>query len=218
MGIGRTSLPGGRILMNVEADDGEPRPAILNLDTGEVSVLEIVSPFAIYLASGHLLYMRMDGTMMAVPFDAKSGTVAGAEVAVISGTSIVGNWDPAVAVSDSGVLAYSTGPVPGSTLWTSARLVRIADGTVTALPFDAEYVRSMTVSNDGSLVTTTTADGSMWIYDLKRQTRTRLPEGGVRYRAFLRRGAPTTAASPSSPRWWAITSTCSRWMASRIRR
>ncbi len=60
--------------------------------------------------------------------------------------------------------------------------MRIAGGTVTALPFDAEYVRSMTVSNGGSLVTTTTADGSMWIHDLKRQTRTRLPEGGVRYR------------------------------------
>ena len=46
-------------------------------------MLEIVSPFATYLASGHLLYMRVDGTMMAVPFDAKSGSVTGAEVAVI---------------------------------------------------------------------------------------------------------------------------------------
>ena len=69
-----------------------------------------------------------------------------------------------------------------SLLWTSARLVRIADGTVTVLPFDAEDVRSMKVSNDGNLVTTTTADGSLWIYDSRRQTRTSLPEGAVRSR------------------------------------
>ena len=99
-------------------------------------MLEIVSPFSTYVASEHLLYMRMDGTMMAVPFDASSGTLTGAEVAVISGTSVVGNWEPAVAVSDSGVLAYSTGPVTGSS-WTSSRLVRIANGSASPLPFDA---------------------------------------------------------------------------------
>ena len=112
-GTGRTLLPGGRIPVNVEADDGEPRPAIVNLDNGDISVLEIVSPYHLHrkrTSSLHADGRNDDGG----PVDVKSGTVAGAEVAVISGTSVVGNWEPAVAVSDSGVLAYSTGPVTGS--------------------------------------------------------------------------------------------------------
>ena len=174
-------LPDGRILIQVETDDGDGRPGILNVDTGEITVIDIVLANVRYLASGHLLYMKMNGTMMAVPFDAASGRVTGAEVAVLNGTSIAGNWDPAIAVSDSGVLAYSIGPLTGSR-WVSSRLVRIADKTVTELPFDADYFRSVKPSTDGNLLAIGTQDGSTWIYDLRRQTRTRLPEADVRYR------------------------------------
>ena len=174
-------LPDGRILMQVETDDGDGRAGILNVDTGEVTVIDILMTNVQYLASGHLLYMKSNGAMMAVPFDVASGRVTGAEVAVLNGTSIAGNWDPAVAVSHSGVLAYSTGPLTGSR-WVSSRLVRITDQTVTELPFDAEYFKSMQPSRDGNLLGIGMQDGSTWIYDLRRQTRTRLPEADVRYR------------------------------------
>ena len=174
-------LPDGRILMQVETDDGDGRPGILNVDTGEITVIDIVIANVRYLASRHLLYMKMNGAMMAVPFDAASGKVTGAEVAVLNGTSIAGNWDPAIAVSDSGVLAYSIGPLTGSR-WVSSRLVRIEDQTVTELPFDGDYFKSMKPSSDGNLLAVGMQDGSTWIYDLRRQTRTRLPEADVRYR------------------------------------
>jgi WD40 repeat protein len=133
-----------------------------------------------YVGSGHLLYLK-DTAMMAVPFDVRSGRVTGAEVAVLSGVSIAGNYSAAVAFSDSGVLAYSIGPLAGSR-WAPSTLVRITNGTVTPLPFDAEYIRSMKASADGNLLAVGTPDFSTWIYDLRRQTRTRLPEAGVRYR------------------------------------
>ena len=167
--------------MQVETDDGDGRAGILNVDTGEITVIDIVVANVHYLASGHLLYMKTNGAMMAVPFDATSGKITGAEVAVLSGTSIAGNWDPAVAVSHSGVLAYSTGPLTGSR-WIRSTFVRITDGTVTQLPFDAEYVKGMKAARDGNLLAVGMQDGSTWVYDLRRQTRTRLPEAGVRYR------------------------------------
>ena len=173
-------LPDGRILMMVETDDGDGRPGILNVDTGEVSVLDPVVANVRYVGSGHLLYLK-DTAMMAVPFDVRSGRVTGAEVAVLSGVSIAGNYSAAVAVSDSGVLAYSTGPLAGSN-WVSSTFVRIMNGALSPLPFDAEYVRTMKASGDGNLLAVGTQDTSTWIYDLRRQTRTRLPEAGVRYR------------------------------------
>ena len=174
-------LPDGRILMLVETDDGDGRPGILNVDTGEVWVLDTVISNIRYLASGHLLYMNVNAALMAVPFDLRSGTVTGAEVPVLSGASIAGNRDPVVAVSNSGVLAYSIGPLAGSR-WVSSTFVRIRNDTVTPLPFDAEYVRTMKASADGNLLAVSTQDSSTWIYDLRRQTRIRLPEAGVRYR------------------------------------
>jgi eukaryotic-like serine/threonine-protein kinase len=173
-------LPDGRILMMVETDDGDGRPGILNVDTGEVSVLDPVVSNVRYVGSGHLLYIK-NSAMMAVPFDVRTGRVTGAEVAVLSGVSIAGNRDAVFAFSDSGVLAYSIGALAGSR-WVISTFVRITNGTVTPLPFDAEYVRTMKASADGNLLAVNTQDTSTWIYDLRRQTRTRLPEAGVRYR------------------------------------
>ena len=177
-------LPGGRkLLLLAEADDGDPRPAILDIETGDIATLDVVSSFHRYVPTGHLLYMRLDGTMMAAPFDAENGRIIGPEVAVISGISVVGTWEAALAVSDNGVLAYSTGPVNGST-WTSSRLVRVANGEVTSLPFEPDYLRGIRASPDGNLLAGYTADGTLWIYDLRRNSRTKLPEAGVRYRDY----------------------------------
>lgn len=174
-------LPDGRVLMLCETDDGDGRAGILNVDTGEVSVLDPVLSSPQYLSSGHLLYMNSNTAMMVVPFDLRSGRITGPEIAVLSGASIGGNFDPAVAVSGSGVLAYSIGPLAGSR-WVRSTFVRITNGTVTPLPFDGEYVRTMKASADGNLLAVNTQDTSTWIYDVRRQTRTRLPEAGVRYR------------------------------------
>ena len=175
-------LPDGRILLIVESEDGEPRPGILNVDTGEMVVFDMIAASASYLASGHLLCLRTNGALMAVPFDAKNTRVTGAEVPVLTDASIAGASGPAVAVAESGLLAYSTGQLKGS-YWIGSRLVRVAGGEVTPLPFEPDYFKEIRASHDGNLLAVATLDaGSMWIYDLRRHTRTRLPDAGVRYR------------------------------------
>src|SRR4029453_13943442 len=87
------------------------------------------------------------------------------------------------AISDSGLLVYTTGALTGSTR-TSARLVEVTRNSVSARPFDADYFRRPTISPDGRHLAVTTWDGALWIYDLTRHTRMKLPEGRARFRAF----------------------------------
>jgi len=63
-----------------------------------------------------------------------------------------------------------------------ARLIRIdsTDGSVERLPFEAEaFQAGNTLSPDGQRLAITTWDGSLWIYDLNRGTRLKLPDGGI---------------------------------------
>lgn len=94
-----------------------------------------------------------------------------------------GNGEAALAISDSGLLVYTKGPLTGSTR-TSARLVEVTRNSVSALPFDADYFRRPAISPDGRHLAVTTWDGALWIYDLARHTRMKLPEGRARFRAF----------------------------------
>jgi Tol biopolymer transport system component len=62
--------------------------------------------------------------------------------------------------------------------------VRVVKGVVTPLAIDPEYFQSIRVSPDGTRVATTTFDGALWIYDLARLTRIKLPDGGIGDRAY----------------------------------
>jgi Tol biopolymer transport system component len=80
-----------------------------------------------------------------------------------------------------GTALYTTGFVRGSDR-VLARLVRIdsADGSVERLPFEAEaFLPGNSLSPDGERLAIATWDGSLWIYDLGRGTRLKLPDGGV---------------------------------------
>ena len=76
-------LPGGDALLftSVNNDDWEKATiTFLSLDNGERRVLIIGGSDARYVATGHLLYMK-NGTLMAVPFNARSQEVTGTPVA-----------------------------------------------------------------------------------------------------------------------------------------
>ena len=60
---------------------GEGNHTFLSLDNGERRVLITGGSDARYVATGHLLYMK-SGTLMAVPFNARSQQVSGTPVAI----------------------------------------------------------------------------------------------------------------------------------------
>lgn len=95
----------------------------------------------------------------------------------------MGNGEAGIAWADNGTLVYTKGPVAGSSR-VSSRLVRVQADRVTELPMEPDYFRSMRVSPDGRRLAATMWGGSMWVYDLVRYTRMKLPDGTAPYRSF----------------------------------
>jgi len=146
--------------------------------------LERVAPeatFARYTSDGHVLLLRPDRTLMAAPFDVSRRRTTGPAVAILKDVANGGNGAGAFAVSDNGTLVYADGYVRGSGIEPN-RLVRMTEkGEVQPLPFAADsFGREATPSPDGKRLAVITLDGSVWIYDLARQVRARLPLAGRR--------------------------------------
>src|SRR5947208_10980995 len=114
---------------------------------------------------------------MAAPFDPRLRAITGPAVAVLDDVSVIGYTEAAVAWSASGTLAYTRGPVKGSSR-VNSRLVRVTKDGSTPVAVDSDYFRQLSVSPDGARLAATTWDGSLWVYDLGRNTRVKLPEGG----------------------------------------
>ena len=178
-------LPGGEAVL-VSIEDG-PVSQIVAVDvaTREAKRLAIESLDARYLLPGHLVYIREDGTLLAAPFDAQKREVTGASVAVLQDVAIA-NGGGVFAVSDGGTLVYGTGYLRGSGR-ELMRLIRVgARGSPEPLPFEADaFGRYPRISPDGRRIAVATWIGEIWIYDLARNSRVRLPRTGIVPQDFL---------------------------------
>ncbi len=175
-------LPGNALLVETEAPNGDNQPSVLDLATGDVIQLGQYGLYSRYLPTGHIVYMRSDGTLMAMPFDARRRVVTGPAVAVLENISISGVFEAVIGISDTGTM--STRKVRCKEAAANCRAsYAFANGTVTPLSIEADYfVGSMRVSPDMKRLAVITWGGATWIYDLVRNTRIQLPSEGVDYR------------------------------------
>ena len=123
-----------------------------------------------YLSSGYLIY-ALAGNLMAVPFDPERLEVKGTPVPVVQGVMQEGNPAPAqYSVSATGSLVY----VPGSAEASQSKLVWVSrNGTEQPLPAPARDYQSPRISPDGRRVALASG-GQIWLYDLARDTLTRV--------------------------------------------
>jgi serine/threonine-protein kinase len=108
-------LPGGRHLLFTRwdseiLDDGKIEA--VSLDNGERRIVMEGGFGARYIPTGHLVYLR-SGTLMAVPFDARTLRVSGTPVKVVEGIGFTSDGQPLFAVSPAGTLAYFAGTLIG---------------------------------------------------------------------------------------------------------
>jgi Tol biopolymer transport system component len=89
--------------------------AILDLETGKYRVVLENTTYAVYSPTGHLVFSRADG-LYAVPFDAKSRTTSGNEVALLRDLWSSGYYGTGFALSQNGTLVYRSGKLPDSEL------------------------------------------------------------------------------------------------------
>jgi Tol biopolymer transport system component len=132
-----------------------------------------------YAPTGHLLYMQ-SGTLMAAPFEPQRIALTGAGVAVIEGVrqSLV-TGAAQYSVSFTGTLVYLAGGLTGS----QNRMVWVTrnaeEKLLPAAPRNYQFPR---VSPDGRRVAVTISDqeAHIWVYDIARDSLTRLTfEGSV---------------------------------------
>ena len=193
-------LPNGRGILDATPPDpgafNDATIMVLPLPTGEPMLLQRGGYYPRYLSSGHLTWVR-DGTLFAATLDSASLQVTGRAVPVQAGLVGPVNGSALVSVSTEAPLAYlpneaAGGPAQGPMLWLDR------SGATRALRATPAVWGTPRFSPDGGRLALTVSDGrqaDIWIYDIERDTLTRLTSDPAR-RSRLS-GHPTAPESPT---------------------
>jgi eukaryotic-like serine/threonine-protein kinase len=179
-------LPGGKAVLFAAGTSGinftNAQVALQSVGTGERRNLIQGGMYPRYAPSGHLVYAQ-GGSLMAVPFDPQRLTATGAAVPVVEGLLQSPSSGAAqYSFSATGSLVYVSGGVQSAQL----RLVWVnRNGAEQPLAAPAHAYLNPLVSLDGRRVAVgiTELESQIWLYDLSRETLTRLTfEGNVNNR------------------------------------
>ena len=174
-------LPDGRtVLLNDWEAPGESNLVTVDLASGEMKDLGLRGWGARFVSTGHVVYAGIDGSLMAVPFDASALRPKGTPVALSPGTAIARNNAPAFAFSLSGTLVRATGYLEGSGREPMHVVAVPARGTRKVLSAEAVlYGRGLALSPDGRRLAISSAGDTIWVIDTERGTRVKLPPAPI---------------------------------------
>jgi Tol biopolymer transport system component len=170
-------LPGGKSVLFTAAFP--LRVAVYSLETGERHDLVQGATSPHYLPSGYLVYAQAGGNLLAVPFDAQRLRVTGAAVLVAQGVLInAADGVTQYSLSDTGSLVYASGGAEASR---SALVWVDRKGVEQPLPAPPHAYRYPRLSPDGGRVAVAIEEGGdqIWLYDVRRDTLTRLTFEGA---------------------------------------
>jgi serine/threonine-protein kinase len=167
-------LPGGgSVLFEAFTDVRHPRIAVQSLKSGEIKEL-FAGRAARYLPTGHIVYGLQDNNnLFAIPFNLDRLEVAGGPVPIVEGVLNGHHY----AISDSGTLVYIPGieihssPVQRTLVWVDR------NGKEEPIAAQPNQYKDPNISPDGTKVAIGVVTGTnrdIWIWDLVRQTLTRL--------------------------------------------
>jgi eukaryotic-like serine/threonine-protein kinase len=180
-------LPDGEwMLFSVTTVPGQTRwdqgtIVVQSLRSGERKIVWQGGSDAKYVNTGHLVY-AVGRALFAVPFDVAALKVTGGPVSMVQGLSRPSNQAGATGtanygVSAGGTLVYLTGPSLGPAGTTLNSLVWVdRNGREDPVPAPARSYVYPRISPDGTKVALDVRDQQLdiWIWDLARQTLTRL--------------------------------------------
>jgi serine/threonine-protein kinase len=109
------ALPSGRgVIVTVEKGnnliDENDDVGVVDLETGETRVL-VRGVWGRYSPTGHLVFLRFDGALLAAPFDQNTLEVTGPAVPLLGDVAV--RRGPDIALSEAGTLIYATGEPAG---------------------------------------------------------------------------------------------------------
>jgi serine/threonine-protein kinase len=165
------ALPSSRgVLMTVRYADDPAAIAVLDLAAGDHEVL-VQGVYAQYSPTGHLVYVREDGLLLAAPFDEERLTLTGPSVPMLDGVVVDTNPEADLSLSGSGTLVYRTGVElvePQDLVWVSF------DGTIREVDpgwtanFTANF-SPIAISPDGTQLAISIDEGGsrqLWVKEL----------------------------------------------------
>jgi serine/threonine-protein kinase len=179
-------LPGGNLILATICTNNCARMTLhaVNLKTGEWTPLVENAARGWYLPTGHLVFVRPDGTVLGSAFDLERLKLVGTPVPLLPGVNVNNSIFPEFDVSASGTMMYV-----GGLSQTDFAVVRV-DRQGRAAPVDPEwrgFFNSLALSPDGSrLAVSVTTQGrtDLWVKQLDRGPLTRLTfDGTLNYRA-----------------------------------
>jgi serine/threonine-protein kinase len=170
-------LPGGHsVLFHIVPLGGttdDSNIAVLSLQTGEYRTLIEGGQRARYAPTGHVVFGRA-GALWAVPFDLNRLETTGPEAPILEGIQMSRSGVAPYSFSDDGLLVY----LPVGEVATKRTLVWVdREGNEESLSAEPRAYLYPRLSPDGSRLAVTVDDSGnrdIWIYDLGRQTLTRL--------------------------------------------
>ncbi len=191
-------LPGGKAVLFTGRSGGGRNNRIIveSLETGERRVLVQEGTQVRYVPTGHLVYVR-EGTLMAVPFDLAQLEVTGAPVPIVESVMQSNSGAAQYSISSLGSLVY----IPGGNPASERRLVWVdrqgAEQPLAAPP--GRYVNVQLSPDDRRLaVQIDSPNPDVWIYDIPRETLTRLTFAGGGYPLWTPDGKRVTFPSRSA--------------------
>jgi len=177
------ALPRSDVVLAVGCTDICDRMSldVVSLETGKFTQVMDQAAMGWYVPSGHLVVVRRNGAVVAVPFDLDALEVRGDPVPLFDGVQVGFGVIPSFALSATGTLLYEKA---GLTFGRPGRVVRVTR-TGTATPVDANWpaaeVSIPWLSPDGKRVAVSILEGQrsdIWIKELDRGALTRLTTGG----------------------------------------
>ncbi len=176
-------LPGGKAVLFSSLVEGgqfvfeDAAIEVVVVETGERKVIHRGGYYPRYVPTGHILYVH-EGTLFALPFDAKKLEATGSQMPVLEGLETnAGQGSAQYAVSDNGLLVYLEGAnelEPFPIVWADR------DGRSETLWGEPGIYGTPRLSPDGSKLAVSVQRGTnwdVWVYDLERDVATRITFG-----------------------------------------
>ncbi len=176
-------LPGGKAVLFSSLTEGgqfvfeDGAIEVVTVETGERKVVHRGGYYPRYVSTGHILYVH-EGTLFALPFDAKRLEATGTQMPVLEGLETnAGHGSAQYAVSDNGLLVYIEGGnelEPFPIVWTDRK------GGSQTLWSEPGIYGSPRLSPDGGRLAVSVQRGpnwDVWVYDMERDVATRITFG-----------------------------------------
>jgi eukaryotic-like serine/threonine-protein kinase len=197
-------VPGTRTVLFSAFTGSSSRLAVLDLGSGAITRLDQPGFSPQWVAAGFVTLGSSDGSLIALPFDAKRGRPSGPPITIARDVAQPEGFVSRAAVSASGAVVY---PLAGGNAPRNLVLVG-RRGTATPIPGQGRLFASPRFSPDGRRLALGISDPSgakdIWVLDIAQRTWSRLTTSGINNRPIWTADGHRLVYSSNDDLWWTV--------------